>query len=181
MPNPSVQNLRKSLPRNGRNLMGNARSKWCPWQQRRPPNICVTSKRNRRAISNMHNYHYCTPERRGYWSRLSAIHEKPVVVRLHGHHFWRGLDFEDFCRTIWHPFCVKKAKPAPTLKSGCRIKAQKNTYFFSCIQGPTKRRWILKCPSRRHFMGPQRDEKVENRAKKVENLKVARAIVPKIV
>ena len=30
----------------------------------------------------MHNYHYCTPERRGYWSRLSAIHEKPVVVRL---------------------------------------------------------------------------------------------------
>ena len=30
----------------------------------------------------MHNYHYCTPERRGYWSRLSAIHEKHVVVRL---------------------------------------------------------------------------------------------------
>ena len=38
--------------------------------------------RDRRAISNMHNYYYCTPERRGYWSRLSAIHEKPVVVRL---------------------------------------------------------------------------------------------------
>ena len=35
-------------------------------------------------ISNMHIYYYnyCTPERRGYWSRLSAIHEKPVVVRL---------------------------------------------------------------------------------------------------
>ena len=42
----------------------------------------LTSKRDRRAISNMHNYYYCTPERRGYWSRLSAIHEKPVVVRL---------------------------------------------------------------------------------------------------
>ena len=38
--------------------------------------------RDRRAISNMHNYYYCSPERRGYWSRLSAIHEKPVVVRL---------------------------------------------------------------------------------------------------
>ena len=70
------------VAREGRTLMGNARSKWCPWQQRRPPNICVTSKRNRRAISNMHNYHYCTPERRGYWSRLSDIHEKPIVVRL---------------------------------------------------------------------------------------------------
>ena len=46
--------------------------------------LCVTSivLRDRRAISNMHNYYYCTPERRGYWSRLSAIHEKPVVVRL---------------------------------------------------------------------------------------------------
>ena len=36
-------------------------------------------------------------------------------------------------------------------------------------------------PSRRHFMDPERYEKVENRAKKVEILKVANAIVPKIV
>ena len=36
-------------------------------------------------------------------------------------------------------------------------------------------------PSMRHFMDPERDEKVENRAKKVENLKVASYIVPKIV
>ena len=36
-------------------------------------------------------------------------------------------------------------------------------------------------PSIRHFMDPERYEKVENRAKKVENFEVARAIVPKIV
>ena len=36
-------------------------------------------------------------------------------------------------------------------------------------------------PSIRHFMDPERDGKCENRAKKVENLKVARYIVPKIV
>ena len=36
-------------------------------------------------------------------------------------------------------------------------------------------------PSIRHFMDPERDGKVENRAKKVEIFEVARYIVPKIV
>ena len=101
---------------------------------------------------------------------------------LHGHHFWRGLDFEDFCRTICHPFCVKKAKPAPSLKSGVRYTGtEKNVKFRASTKVRQKGAEFWKRPSMRHFMDPERDEKVENRAKKVENLKVARAIVPKIV
>ena len=101
---------------------------------------------------------------------------------FHGHHFWRGLDFEDFCRTIWHPFCVKKAKPAPSLKSGVRYTSiEKNVKFRALDNFRQRGAEFWKRPSRRHFMDPERCEKVENRAKKVENLKVARAIVPKIV
>ena len=100
----------------------------------------------------------------------------------HGHHFWRALDFEDFCRTIWHPFCVKKAKPAPSLKSGVRYTStEKNVKFLASTKVRQRGAEFWERPSRRHFMDPERYEKVENRAKKVEIFEVARVIVPKIV
>ena len=58
---------------------------------------------------------------------------------------------------------------------------EKNVKFLAVDNFRQRGAEFWERPSRRHFMGPQRDEKVENRAKKVENLKVARAIVPKIV
>ena len=100
----------------------------------------------------------------------------------HGHGFWRGLDFDDFCRTIWNPFCVKKAKPAPSLKSGVRYTStEKNVKFLAVDNFRQRGAEFWERPSRRHFMDPERYEKVGNRAKKVENFEVARAILSKIV
>ena len=59
--------------------------------------------------------------------------------------------------------------------------AEKNDKFRALDNFRQRGGEFRKCPSMRHFMDPERNEKVENNVKKVENLKVARAIVPKII
>ena len=58
---------------------------------------------------------------------------------------------------------------------------EKNAKFLAVDNFRQRGAEVWERPSIRHFMDPERYEKVENRAKKVGNLKVARAIVPKIV
>ena len=58
---------------------------------------------------------------------------------------------------------------------------EKNVKFLAVDNFRQRGVGFWKRPSMRHFMDPERDEKVENRAKKVEIFEVARVIVPKIV
>ncbi len=41
---------------------------FCLFKKLRNQSDACGNNVDRRAISNMHNYYYCTPERRGYWS-----------------------------------------------------------------------------------------------------------------
>ena len=58
---------------------------------------------------------------------------------------------------------------------------EKNVKFRASTKVRQKGAEFWEGPSMRHFMDPERYEKVENRAKKVEIFEVARVIVPKIV
>ena len=58
---------------------------------------------------------------------------------------------------------------------------EKNVKFHAVPKVRQKGAEFWERPSMRHFMDPERYEKVENRAKIVEIFEVARVIVPKLV
>ena len=79
-------------------------------------------------------------------------------------------------------FVSKKLNRRQVWNRECDIQAQKKNVKFLAVDNFRQRGGeFWERPSMRHFMDPERDEKIENRAKKVENLKVARTIMPKIV
>ena len=81
------------------------------------------------------------------------------------------------------PFCVKKAKPTPSLKSGVRYTGTEkiSNFLFWTIsdKGTLNFGNALLCATL--WIQNDNAKKVEKRAKKFENFEVARVIVTKIV
>ena len=78
-------------------------------------------------------------------------------------------------------FVSKKLNRRQVWNLECDIQAQKNMSFRAVDNFRQRGAEFWERPSRRHFMDPERCEKVENLVKKKENLEVVRAIVSKIV